>query len=419
MKFARTYIKYIYSLRRHPHDWANWHGEGNIGDAIQCLALEHLYLEMGLSPENLVLINRDALDKYDGEPCLLPLNGWFGYFADIFPFPWSEKITPGFSGFHLTSTWESRERFIAAGLPERLRAFQPLGCRDRGTMHFLRSQGLDAYLSGCLTLLFPRRAQEPAEGRIFLVDLEEEVKKRLPPAILRQADESITHYYYFPAYPVAEKAAEEFEAQARAILERYRQEAALVITSRLHAALPCLALGVPLVFIDDKGGSERFDALAGLTPIYRPEDMGTINWHPPAPNLEKIKAAARRNFRACFQERAAACGLSLPDEPPLESPCPGEFEGLIKRLEDFDLLLKERQIQHLNGQVQCLEQQMQGLEQQIQGLERQAQCLKDGLDSLKMDSVFLKFASWAERRFGLGPGIRRELAALRRLAAGR
>jgi len=50
MKFARTRIKYLYTLRRHPHDWANWHGEGNIGDAIQCLALEHLYQEMGIPP---------------------------------------------------------------------------------------------------------------------------------------------------------------------------------------------------------------------------------------------------------------------------------------------------------------------------------------------------------------------------------
>jgi hypothetical protein len=345
MQFARSYIKYLYSMRRHPHDWANWHGEGNIGDAIQSLAMENLYREMGVAPESLLLIPRDAIDKYDGEPCLLPLQGWFGYFADIFPLPWSKGITPFFSGFHLTSTWGSRERFVAMGLPDRIRPFQPIGCRDRGTMRFLREQGLNTYLSGCLTLTFPARQTEPEDGKVFLVDVSDDVKQLIPPAVLQQTDQSITHYHYFSSYPVNEQAALEFENLARRILDRYRDEARLVITSRIHVALPCLAMGIPVVFLDDKGGDERFDALKGLTPLYTPSEMDMVNWNPPKPNLEPVKQMLKGTFFACFKSTLTKHGLPLPaGMPDSEDPELDMYMQGVDQLEKYELLTLHRQL---------------------------------------------------------------------------
>jgi hypothetical protein len=345
MQFARTYIKYLYSMRRHPQDWAYWHGEANVGDAIQSLAVENLYQEMGIAPESLLLIPRDAINTYEGPPCFLPLQGWFGYFADIFPFPWSKNITPFFSGFHLTSTWGSRERFVEKGLPERMRSFQPIGCRDRGTMYFLRSQGLNAYLSGCLTLTFPARQTEPENGKVFLVDVRDEVKQGIPPAVLQQTDQSITHYHYFSTYPVDERAARGFEDHARRILDRYRDEARLVITSRIHAALPCLALGIPVVFLDDKGGDERFEALAGLVPIHSPSEMDMVNWNPPKPDLEPVKQMMKHTFLACFKSALEKQGLSSP--PTLsgfEAPELDMYRQNVDCLETFELLTMRRQL---------------------------------------------------------------------------
>lgn len=345
VKFARSYIKYLYSMRRHPHDWAKWHGEGNIGDAIQSLAMENLYREMGIAPESLRLIPRDAINTYDGEPCLLPLQGWFGYFADIFPFPWSECITPFFSGFHLTSTWGSRERFVEMGMPDHMRPFQPIGCRDRGTMRFLREQGLSAYLSGCVTLTFPARQSEPEDGKVFLVDVNDEIKQLIPPAILQQADQSITHYHYFSSYPVDEQAALDFEDRARRILGRYRDEARLVITSRIHVALPCLAMGIPVVFLDDKGGDERFDALKGLTPVYTPSEMHMVNWNPPKSDLGPVKQELKRTFFACFKAVLTKHGVPLP--PTLPDSREYELDGymqVVDRLDSYELMALHRQL---------------------------------------------------------------------------
>jgi hypothetical protein len=39
--------------------------------------------------------------------------------------------------------------------------------------------------------------------------------------------------------------------QAQALLEYYRDHAGLVITTRLHCALPCVAMGIPVVFFSD------------------------------------------------------------------------------------------------------------------------------------------------------------------------
>jgi citrate lyase gamma subunit len=395
-KFGRLRIKYLYTLRRHPHDWANWHGEANIGDAIQCLAVESLYKEMGITPDKLALVDRDSIDRYDGETCLVPLQGWFGYFADVFPFPWSERIAPFFSGFHLTPTWSSRERFVAAGIPERMRPFQPIGCRDRGTMYFLRSLGLNAYFSGCLTLAFPKRDSDPKDGKTFLVDLEEETKKLIPRAIMDQVDESITHYHYFSSYPVDDNGALDFEIKARSILQRYRVEAKLIITSRLHAVLPCLALGIPVVFIADRGDDERFDALKGLLPIYKPEDMGKINWNPPKPDVEELKKLTKQLFFRHFREAAERCGLPLPDFQGDDAESKAEaYEKAINRLEACDLWIKSRQIEQLEWKINMV---------------------KDEIGKLRINSLFLKMTDLAERKIGYGRGIRQSLKALREMS---
>jgi exopolysaccharide biosynthesis predicted pyruvyltransferase EpsI len=38
---------------------------------------------------------------------------------------------------------------------------------------------------------------------------------------------------------------------AQEYLDRYRKEAKLVITSRLHCALPCIAMGIPVIVMGD------------------------------------------------------------------------------------------------------------------------------------------------------------------------
>jgi hypothetical protein len=50
---------------------------------------------------------------------------------------------------------------------------------------------------------------------------------------------------------------------AHSLLKKYA-EARAVVTSRLHCALPCLALGTPVLFIENASDSYRFDGLRDL-----------------------------------------------------------------------------------------------------------------------------------------------------------
>lgn len=85
------------------------------------------------------------------------------------------------------------------------------------------------------------------------------------------------------------------------MLWRYRQ-AKLVITTRIHVALPCVARGVPVIFVQHHGineqGDVRTDGLTQLFHVLNLETQGESDaqiWinnfnfeHPPPnPNLSK------------------------------------------------------------------------------------------------------------------------------------
>ncbi|MGV0033849.1 MAG: polysaccharide pyruvyl transferase family protein [Candidatus Azotimanducaceae bacterium WSBS_2022_MAG_OTU7] len=55
-------------------------------------------------------------------------------------------------------------------------------------------------------------------------------------------------------------------AMAGELLERYRTQAKLVITSKLHCALPCIAMGIPVIFFADKR-DERLHLVREFIPI--------------------------------------------------------------------------------------------------------------------------------------------------------
>lgn len=285
-RYARIINQYKYHMQKRPDDNL-WPRDGNLGDCMQTLGVENVYHKAGIT--DLAFVNRDDIKEYQGAPVKLVMQSWFGDYAGIFPLPWSDKITPVFIGFHLNTINNTRERFVREKIHEKMKPYEPIGCRDRSTRDFLKSLGIDAYFSGCMTLTFDKREKDPENGRIFLVDPDKKVLKRLPQEILNQCDTSISHFYYWNEYPVSAKGAEEFEQYARAVLERYKTEAELVITSKIHVAMTCVAMGIPVVFITANPDNVRFDVLKGILPIYGHRDMKYINWHPAPVNIDSLK----------------------------------------------------------------------------------------------------------------------------------
>lgn len=112
-----------------------------------------------------------------------------------------------------------------------------IGARDPDTTQFLRSIGVEAETTYCLTLTLPTRAAAPPDGKVYLIDTDD---INVPKA-LRKGAVKVTHFMppldHRVTFPMA-----------RQLLDLYRDTASLVITTRLHAAMPCMAMGIPVVY---------------------------------------------------------------------------------------------------------------------------------------------------------------------------
>lgn len=198
----------------------------NIGDNIQTLAVaQHVDQEYEL-------VDRDFLHSYSGEPVAVLMNGWFTH--EPRNWPPSPAITPIFFGFHMTSAAAEAYR------PHRdyFARFAPIGCRDHATADMLKSWGVDAYVSGCATMTFPQRSKEPAQPKLVLVD---QTSKHF---LSRERRGHVSMSHEAPSYM---SSGTKFQV-AREMLEFYRDHAGLVVTSRIHCAMPCAAMGIPVVY---------------------------------------------------------------------------------------------------------------------------------------------------------------------------
>ncbi|HCT41979.1 MAG TPA: polysaccharide pyruvyl transferase family protein [Moraxellaceae bacterium] len=256
----------------------------NVGDYIQSLAAQQFL------PQVDEYLNREALADYAGDPIKLIMNGWFTHNATNWvPAP---TIEPLFVSFHVNNT-AAPGMLDSAGVAY-LKAHQPIGCRDQFTVDTLRAKGIAAYFSGCLTLTLDSYRVEDSErgDTVYIVDplygypTREKVTynyrrflrsiqngdifkfrrraRHLGNLIDKDLLASAIHVNQEPPANTFSDA-EKF-AMAEDLLRMYAR-ARLVITSRIHCALPCLALGTPVIFINGFTtfvDSCRFDGILDL-----------------------------------------------------------------------------------------------------------------------------------------------------------
>lgn len=261
----------------------------NLGDYIQSVAARRLL------PRIDRLLNRESLSQFRGPRTKVILNGWFAHNTRAW-LP-SADIDPLFVSFHVSP--KAAPRLLDSRALGYLRNHQPIGCRDTDTLALLRSRGLDAYFSGCLTLTFTPTAEiAMARTEVLLVDpfwnspfnrpAVAQVRSLVRSAILGTLSREARAWAGFPklfASQVAKQAAstshqlppgsladsEKF-ALAEDHLSRYSR-ARLVITSRLHCALPCLAFSTPIIFINSFEEPGDVSRLSGLSPLLNRIDL--------------------------------------------------------------------------------------------------------------------------------------------------
>lgn len=263
----------------------------NIGDYVQSLAARQF------AGSDAVNMERESLQDYAGGPTKLIMNGWFMHHPTRFP-P-ADDIRPLFVSFHVRPKIENR--FFTEATVAYLRAHAPIGCRSTDAVEMMRRHGIEAEFSSCLTLTLGEtyRHVESDSPPLFVDPFFLRFATRwwrtsaplrillLLPFILRHFRvvrhlasrfrvfrfwpgirfAAVRWYYaseflraYSPvfsedvlmsaAFATHHVSKRDYPTEAALfshadeLLRRY-ERAPYVVTSRLHCALPCLAMGTP------------------------------------------------------------------------------------------------------------------------------------------------------------------------------
>ena len=130
--------------------------------------------------------------------------------------------------------------------------FSPIGCRDTNTRDELIKYGIKAYFSSCLTTTLDIDYSAPKKERtndIIFTDFKFGHYSPADNYILSLKAYNfnniinITHFMNLNITHI------ERLKLAKKLLDKYAR-AKLVITTRIHAALPCLALNTPVIFVN-------------------------------------------------------------------------------------------------------------------------------------------------------------------------
>lgn len=305
----------------------------NLGDYIQSIAAKQFAFE------GVVYHHRDQLSNYQGNEVAVIMNGWFTHKPENWP-P-SLKLRPLFVSFHINKA--AYDSLLSEKSIKYLKQHEPIGCRDERTKEMLQQKGVDAYFSSCLTTTLGLTYKQTEERKYICIvepvhfipeanrrlqkfkfifyylkflrgihkykkNLEDNNKKRvslkdrnhffsiirsyiLIKQILTKEDikniKVLVHSHYQNDYPTNEA---RFK-RADELLKLY-SNARLVITSRIHCALPCLGIGTPVVFMKNEDDSEesicRFGGLLDLLNVIKFKKNKIID-NPFQSNITSIK----------------------------------------------------------------------------------------------------------------------------------
>lgn len=313
-------------------------GKKNIGDYIQTAAQEQFWskTDMIVDREHL-----DAVHTENGEKVNLIMNSWWMWNPESFP-P-SEDINPLFVSMHISPN--IADRMLRPESVDYLKRYEPIGARDKGTMAILDKFGIKNYFSGCLTLTLGKSySDHHRSDKVFFVDPEYSlfapmaVKDWIHALLLLirhwRVSGKLSRKYHFEKDTVFSKISGKLNKRvcaiwffkqyrryfsdelivnaeyishmvdverdfptneaclkhAKALIKRYAA-AKMVITSRIHAGLPCLGLETPVVFVKSK----RIDSgaiegrLGGLLDLFNHQFTSLPDGlHPATEDMESL-----------------------------------------------------------------------------------------------------------------------------------
>ena len=245
-------------------------GSCNIGDYIQTKAVIDI-----IYPANYKVLDRESLHTFDDIEIKTIINGWF--MENPKNWPPNAKISPLFISFHINPNAENE--FLKPKSLNYLKKFEPIGCRDTYTQNLLQSNGVKSYYSSCITTTFERKkyldTSIKPKGVVVIGAFD-----RLNPNIdFTSIHKLILSAAMFPIkklrYLIKKRTFENHLRDQKVEFKEYNQitkrkisshqegltlannmlreiaKSEILITSRIHAAIPALAMGLKVIFINE------------------------------------------------------------------------------------------------------------------------------------------------------------------------
>lgn len=238
----------------------------NIGDILQGMAAAQF-----LSQDS-VAVDREKLYMMSKEiPGFLLATGWFMHDYTLFPPP--PNITPFYISVHVANSNFLRHAHIR----EHFRMHGPVGCRDKKTLYLFLGWGIPAYYSGCLTITIPNKTpiHNDQDGAFLIVDnidhpvpdaVLEKIESMLQRKLLRVSHDPTDISLPFEDYVLSGT------ARMQSLLNQYC-DASMVITTKIHCALPCLGMGANVVLIHPNPSDPRLQTVRQFMQIISYDEL--------------------------------------------------------------------------------------------------------------------------------------------------
>jgi hypothetical protein len=237
LNYCKNYAIFIYN---YPFDNPT-PKYGNIGDYIQSLAALQ-FLPKNCLP---IFIDRDMVEFYNGENANLIMNGWYRISKGNKEI--SKNLSPIFVSIHISNINTINPIFI-----NYLKKYEPIGCRDIYTLEGLKRNGINAYFSSCLTTTldidyFTNESDRTDD--IIFIDYNFGYNSKIDAYIKSLKSYNFSNRIHTNHYFNMNLSQFERFKLAKDLIDKYAR-AKLVITTRIHGALPCLALNTPFIFVN-------------------------------------------------------------------------------------------------------------------------------------------------------------------------
>lgn len=324
----------------------------NIGDYIQSLAAKQ-YCE-----DYSCFVEKEELNHFQSdEKVKVIMNGWYMICPENWP-P-SDSIIPLLTSIHISPLYAVK--MLSKEGVEYMKKYGPVGCRDLGTKELLDKAGVPCYFSGCLTLSLGRKYKYEGErkGVVFVdpyippfrymvdgrnvyywgnlfkacwyyvtnksnVDKVYKLGSQMFESSQKWAKKlraSLFYHYYskvfgdnvlmnadYVTHAVTVGVNDNNDtllSDAEKLLNKYKKSR-LVVTTRIHCALPCLGLETPVIFVWNKdlaSKSIKLNApgrLDGLKDLFR---IMTFSSEKLTTDDEEIKKTLDSNLDYIFKNK--------------------------------------------------------------------------------------------------------------------